>query len=140
MKRKKIKVPKKIEIAGKTFYAKSMKKDKMERKNKINFRVVGLVILAYTAGVINFNLGLIEMFIDMIIIVFVVDTLMKKSKKKKKKIKKDKSKHCRFWKTCKLYDKKHTPCNEDEGFYGSHFAGCYKNLNEIERNRKKKKK
>ncbi len=61
-------------------------------------------------------------------------------KKNKIKRKVKKSKHCRFWQICKLYNKEHSPCNEDEGFYGSRFAGCYRNLSEIERNRKKKKK
>ncbi len=112
----------------------------MEDKDKINFKVVGLVILAYLAGVINFNLGLLEMVIDMILIVFVVDTLMNKSKKKRKKPKKNKSKHCRFWKVCKLYNKKHKPCNEDEGFYGSRLASCYMKMSKLEEKNKKKKK
>lgn len=128
--KKPMKVPKKVKINGKTFYVKGMPK-----KDKTNFRVVFLVILAYFAGVINFNLGLIEMIVDIIIIIFVVDTLMKKPKKKKKKLK-----HCRFWKVCKLYNKEHKPCNEDEGFYGSNYAGCYNNLVKIEEENKKKKK
>ncbi len=133
--RKKIKVPKKVKINGKTFYAKRMKKDKMPKKDKTNFRVVSLVILAYLAGVINFNLGVIEMVVDMIIIVFVVDSLMNKHKKKKKK-----PKHCSFWKTCKLYNKEHKLCNEDEGFYGSRYAGCWKKMDKEEENKNKKKK
>ncbi len=136
---KPIKVPKKVKIDGKTFYAKGMKKDKMPKKDKTSFRIVSLVILAYLAGVINFNLGLIEMVVDMMIIVFVVDTLMN-NPKKKKQIKKNKPKHCRFWKVCKLYNKEHKPCNEDEGFYGSNYAGCWKTMDEKERKNRKKRK
>ena len=95
-----------------------MKKIK-EKKTKPYRKVIFLVILAYFVGSINLGLGLVEMFLDMIVIIFIIDTLTKKPKKKK-------SKHCRFWKKCKLYNPKIKSCNEDEGFYGSKYAGCYR--------------
>ncbi len=53
-------------------------------------------------------------------------------------MKKKKLKHCRYWEVCKLYNKKHKPCNEGEGFYGSRYPGCYREMSRIgEKNKKK---
>ena len=43
-----------------------------------------------------------------------------------------KPKKCPYWKKCKLYNKEHKPCNEDEGFYGSRYPGCYREMSRIE--------
>lgn len=37
---------------------------------------------------------------------------------------------CPYWKVCKLYDKKSKTCNEDGGFYGSKYPGCYRIMEE----------
>ena len=49
-----------------------------------------------------------------------------------------KPKKCPYWKKCKLYDKTNKICNEEEGFYGSKWAGCVRKLSEIENKNKEK--
>ena len=52
---------------------------------------------------------------------------------KRKEIRKMKPKKCRYWKKCKLYDPTNKTCNEDEGFYGSGYPGCYRRMMEEEK-------
>ncbi len=39
-----------------------------------------------------------------------------------------KPKKCPYWKKCKLYNPDNKTCNEDEGFYGSRYPGCVRNI------------
>ncbi len=43
-----------------------------------------------------------------------------------------KPKKCPYWKKCKLYNPNHRTCNEDEGFYGSRYPGCYREMSRME--------
>ena len=47
---------------------------------------------------------------------------------------------CKFAGRCPWYDKKSKICNEEEGFYGASFPGCYRTNSEEEKKNKKKRK
>ena len=43
-----------------------------------------------------------------------------------------KPKHCPHYKKCPLYDQTSKTCNEEEGFYGARYPGCYRKMEENE--------
>ena len=42
-----------------------------------------------------------------------------------------KPKKCPYWKKCPLYRKDNKICNEEEGFYGSTYPGCYRKMEKL---------
>ena len=42
-----------------------------------------------------------------------------------------KNKKCPYWKKCKLYKEENKICTEEEGFYGSKFPGCHRDMMEL---------
>ncbi len=42
-------------------------------------------------------------------------------------------KKCKYWKECNLYSIKSKVCNEQGGWYGNKYAGCYRNKEKNEK-------
>ena len=45
-------------------------------------------------------------------------------------------KKCKYWKECDLYSIHSKVCNEQGGFYGAKFAGCYREREKLKHKRK----